>query len=115
MASKPTSLNMSSYEDRRVYPRVPVALPGFLQIDGTRHHVQLLDVSEGGAKLDCSIDLPVGATVLIDCGVVGREAVVRWKNAGVVGIRFERELKESELSALTGRSEALAARLNSQK
>lgn len=115
MASTPTPLDPSGYEDRRVYPRVPVALPAFLQTDGTRYHIQLLDVSAGGAKLNCPIDLPVGATVLLDCGILRRAAVVRWKNAGVIGMRFDRELGEAELAALTGRSEALAARISAQK
>lgn len=114
-SSTPTPLDHSANEDRRVYPRVPVALPAFLQSDGIRHHVQLLDISAGGAKLDCPVDLPLGVSVFLDCGVVARAAVVRWKNAGVVGMRFERELGESELAALAGRSEALAVRMQSQK
>ncbi len=58
--------------DRRLYPRVEVALPAFLQADGERHFVQLLDVSPGGAKLNCAASLSTGTAVVLDCGTLGR-------------------------------------------
>jgi PilZ domain len=48
------------YEDRRAYPRVPVAMPAFLQANGERHAVHLLDLSAGGAKLNCSAPIQPG-------------------------------------------------------
>ena len=102
-------LNDAPYADRRAYPRVEVALPAFLQANGERHAVQLLDLSPGGAKLDCPVSLPVGTAVTLDCGMLGRAAVVRWQSAGVVGLCFDSELDEREVSALVERSKALAA------
>jgi hypothetical protein len=82
MASSPPSPQDSDpFADRRLYPRVPVALPAFLQADGERHFVQLLDVSAGGAKLNCAASLAVGTAVTLDCGMLGRAAEVRWQNA----------------------------------
>lgn len=95
--------------DRRVYPRVPVALPAFLQADGERHAVQLLDLSRGGAKLNCPTSLSVGTAVILDCGTLGRAAVVRWQNGGLLGLCFDSELDVREVSDLIERSRALAA------
>ena len=84
-------------------------MPAFLQADGERHSVQILDLSAGGAKLDCPIGLPTGTAVILDCGTLGRSAVVRWRNAGVIGLSFDSELDAREVSALVDRSKALTA------
>ena len=105
----PSSEDAASDADRRAYPRVEVALPAFLQADGERHSVQILDLSAGGAKLDCPIALPTGTAVILDCGTLGRSAVVRWRNAGVIGLSFDSELEAREVSALIDRSKALTA------
>jgi hypothetical protein len=97
------------YADRRVYPRVPVALPAFLQANGERHAVQILDLSPGGARLDCQASLPVGTAVTLDCGTLRRAAAVRWSRDGATGVCFESELDAREASALIERSEAMVA------
>ena len=102
------------FADRRAYPRVEVALPAFLQSNGERHSVQLLDLSAGGAKLDCSLSLPVGSEVILDCGMLCRAAVVRWHGPGVLGICFESELDARDVSALVERSWALADRFKAR-
>ena len=88
---------------------VPVALPAFLQANGERHAVQVVDLSAGGAKLDCPVKLATGTAVILDCGTIGRSAVVRWQNAGLMGLCFDSELDERDVSALMDRSQALAA------
>ena len=97
------------YADRRVYPRVPVALPAFLQAGGIRHHVHLLDLSAGGAKLTCPVQLPSGTAVILDCGIIGRAATVRWQNGATLGLAFDVQLDALDVAALTARSAALAA------
>jgi len=104
-----------NHADRRVYPRVPVALPAFLQASGERHAVQILDLSPGGAKLDSSASLPTGTAVTLDCGTLGRTAVVRWNSAGVMGICFDRELDGRDVAALIARSRALDARIKTRE
>jgi hypothetical protein len=108
-APVPTPRDSAPYADRRAYPRVEVALPAFLQAGSERHSVQLLDLSPGGAKLDCPASLPVGTAVTLDCGMLGCAAVVRWQGAGAIGISFDSELDGREVSALVERSQALAA------
>ena len=109
MASLLPSATDDSFADRRATPRVPVALPAFLHANGERHSVQILDLSAGGAKLNCAAILAVGSEVALDCGTLGRPAVVRWQNAGVLGLCFDSELDPRDVSALAERSRALAA------
>jgi hypothetical protein len=109
MASSAPTSDDTPFADRRAYPRVEVALPAFLQAEGERHAVQLLDLSAGGAKLDCAVALPSGTAVTLDCGTLGRSAVVRWQNAGVLGLSFDSELDPRDVSALVERSKALTA------
>ncbi len=104
-----TSEQGDPFADRRVYPRVPVALPAFLQANGKRHSVQILDLSAGGARLSCSKKVASGTNVVLDCGTLGREAVVRWQNGDALGLCFDRELDPRDVSALAERSQALVA------
>jgi len=87
-----------------------VALPAFLDAVGERHHVQILDLSAGGAKAKCAVGFASGTTVNLDCGTFVRGAVVRWQDGGVHGLAFETELNTREMAALVARSNALAAR-----
>ena len=97
------------FEDRRAFPRVRVALAAFLRADGARHSVQILDLSSGGAKLNCGDVLAVGTAVFLDCGTLGCAGVVRWQTNGTLGLCFDSELDAREVSALMDRSNALAA------
>lgn len=110
----PSPDDRDPYADRRTYPRVQVALPAFLQADGERHAVHILDVSPGGAKLIHKASISVGTAVMLDCGTLGRSAVVRWKDGDVLGVCFDSELDLREASALIERSRALAARLRAR-
>ena len=107
----PSPQDVDPYADRRVYPRVPVALPAFLQANGGRHAVHILDLSSGGAKLSCPAALSTGTEVTLDCGTLGRSAVVRWQTGDVMGLCFDRELDPRDVAALLDRSRALAVRM----
>jgi hypothetical protein len=106
-SSPPNPQDSAPYEDRRAYPRVPVAMPAFLRANGERHAVHLLDLSAGGAKLSCSAPLSTGTAVVLHCGTLGRSAVVRWQTGGVLGLCFDSELDAREVTALIARSIAL--------
>ena len=113
MASPAPAPQDDPFADRRAFPRVTVPLPAFLQAGGERHAVQLLDVSAGGAKLNCPASLASGTAVILDCGTLCRTAVVRWQNGDVMGVCFESELEAREVNALIKRSSALEGRMNS--
>jgi hypothetical protein len=89
-------------------------MPAFLQANGERHSVHLLDLSAGGAKLKCAAILPTGTAVVLDCGTLGRSAVVRWQTGGVLGLCFDSELDAREISALFARAVALDARMKTR-
>jgi len=108
MASPVAAADQGSFEDRRAFPRVEVALPAFLQAAGGRHAVQMIDLSAGGAKLTSSISLASGTAVTLDCGTFERPAVVRWQEGKFLGLSFDSELNDREMSALVDRSEALS-------
>lgn len=110
----PTPEERDPYADRRAHPRVSLALPAFLQANGERHSVKLLDLSPGGAKLNCLVRLAAGTAVILDCGTFGSAAVVRWQDGLFLGISFDSELDAREVSALIGRSKALTARMTVQ-
>ena len=57
MANPLPTQDNDPYSDRRSSPRVTVALPAFLQAKGERHFVHILDLSAGGAKLKCPVNL----------------------------------------------------------
>jgi hypothetical protein len=114
-SSIPSVQDQDPYADRRVYPRVSVALPAFLQADGERHVVQMLDLSAGGAKLNCPANLPVGTAVELDCGTFSQAGVVRWQNDGVIGLSFDSELDAREVAALVDRSKALSDRMETRE
>jgi hypothetical protein len=84
-------------------------MPAFLQANGQRHAVHVLDLSAGGAKVKCSAILSSGTAVVLDCGTLGRSAVVRWQTGGALGLCFDSELDVREVTALIARSIALDA------
>ena len=90
-------------------------MPAFLQANGERHAVHLLDLSAGGAKLSCPVSFPSGTAVTLECGTLGRSAVTRWQNGEQLGICFDRELDARDVSALIDRSTALAARMKTRE
>lgn len=97
------------FADRRLHPRVMVALPAFLQANGARHSVQIVDLSSGGAKLSFGDPVTIGTAVLLDCGSLTCTGVVRWQNGGQTGLAFEQELDPRDVAALMQRSKALDA------
>lgn len=69
-------------------PRVRISCPVSLQLEGGRHQVTLVDVSQGGAKLATEL-LREGESVTAAIqGLDPHRAVVRWAHDGYAGIRF---------------------------
>ena len=105
----PSAEGYAARDERRGHPRVVVALPAFVHVDGVRHAVQLLDLSPAGVRLKGNVVLPVGTKVKVDCGTLGRAAVIRWQNGDLIGAWFDVELDEREVAVQVQRSKALAA------
>ena len=111
-AAFPASVDPDPYADRRLHPRVTVALPAFLVIGGRRYPVQIVDLSAGGAKIDCGTALVVaGAAVTLNWGGASGQATVRWRDGRQAGLAFAAELDGRDVADLARRSEALSARM----
>ena len=114
-SSAPPAQDGVPYEDRRAYPRVALALPAFLQANGSRHSVKLIDLSAGGAKVNCPAAISIGSDVILDCGTFSLAAEVRWQEGPYLGLRFGSELDGREVAALIERSKALTARMKTRE
>jgi hypothetical protein len=101
-----------AFVDLRQHPRVAVALPAFLILGGRRYPVQIVDLSAGGAKVDCGTALVVaGATVTLNWGGASAQAAVRWREGRLAGLAFAAQLDPRDVADLARRSEALGARM----
>lgn len=98
--------------NRRQHPRVAVAMPAFLVLGGRRYPVQVVDLSAGGARIDCGQALvAVGASVTLGWGGGSSQAAVRWRDGRLAGLAFAVEIDARDVAALARRSEALSARM----
>jgi hypothetical protein len=79
-------------------PRVRLACPVSLLIDGVRQRVALVDISQGGAKLDVDFLKPQDELVLAIKGMEARRAVVRWARDGQAGVAFLVRIPFDELA-----------------
>ena len=111
----PSPEGFVAHDERRTHPRAFVALPAFVHVGEERYPVQLLDLSPGGAKLKGAKVFSAGTKVKLDCGTLGRSAVVRWQNGDQMGICFDAELNEREVGVQVQRSKALAAWLKARE
>ena len=100
-----TALNASAepdpYVDQRQHPRVSVALPAFLILGGRRYPVQIVDLSSGGAKVDCGAALVVaGAVDGRTCGAAALTRLAAAVDAAPHRFVAREPLEEATLPAL---------------
>ena len=114
MTALKASAEPDPFVEQRLHPRVTVAMPAFLILGGRRYPVQIVDLSAGGAKIDCGAALVVaGAVVTLNWGGAGAQATVRWRDGRMVGLAFAAELDPRDVLDLARRGQALGARLRS--
>lgn len=81
-------------------PRMEVSCTVSLRQDGTVHRAKALNISQGGLCAESQADLKVGAEVIISLnGLPPMPALVKWHDAGLYGVGFNRMLALSELVA----------------
>lgn len=81
-------------------PRFAVAAPGRLSSLGRSCPVTVENLSQSGARLTLSSDIPLGAPVtLAIAGLSPRACSVRWRDALQVGVAFIDFISYAELSA----------------
>lgn len=92
--------------ERRQHRRVPVQVQGFLL--GNSHEIEAvtLDLSVGGAKFDCCIEVYPGRVIRVRLVIPGTEdpvliedARVQWVGEGTFGVSFQ-NVRPDELDEL---------------
>jgi methyl-accepting chemotaxis protein len=82
--------------DRRHGSRLEVDMPCLLSLSGSHEtHGRVIDLSAGGAGIECALPVPVGST-----GTLGLDGhrfafIVRDTHGGVLGVRFEAAAAQS--------------------
>jgi hypothetical protein len=93
-------------------PRIEASAIVFVRHGASTHRVKMCDVSQGGVKVEPSVDLPIDAEVVVTLGgLAPQPGVVRWFSGGYAGISFNRPLPLPELVSWlqTQRRESRAA------
>lgn len=92
--------------DRRTHRRVPVQVQGFLS--GNSHEIEgiTLDLSVGGAKFDCDLEVYPGKVVRVRLLLPGaveplsiEAALVQWVGEDTFGVSFQ-NVRPNELDEL---------------
>jgi hypothetical protein len=92
--------------DRRTHRRVPAQLQGFLL--GNSHEIEAvtLDISVGGARFDCDLEVYPGKVIRVRLVIPGvdetvsiEDACVQWVGEGTFGVSF-RNIQPVELDEL---------------
>jgi hypothetical protein len=81
-------------------PRVEVDCPVSIRFETAVHHARAVDISQGGAKIECRSPLPLGPEVVVSiAGLDPCLAIVRWRQRDSYGITFNRVLPLAVLVA----------------
>jgi hypothetical protein len=79
-------------------PRISLACKGTLLIDDKPMRVDILDISQGGAKIANSDLKPGDVVKLVIDGLDSRRANVQWSRDGRAGLTFFRAIRFEELA-----------------
>lgn len=94
----------SGFEHRPI--RLNIAAQGRITDGRALSHVQLLDISCGGAKLESETTLPVDRLISFDAlGLPQRLGQVRWQSEHRYGLQFQHPLSIRELATMALRSQ----------
>lgn len=86
-------LSASADGPRPRMPRIEVNCVGWVREDGSIHRVKVLDLSQGGAKIESGDSLTTGAEVTMTVnGLAPIAGSVRWRDGKSYGITFNRVL-----------------------
>jgi hypothetical protein len=93
-------LSTSPVEPRPRMPRIEINCTAWIREGATVHRTRLINVSQGGVRVETSSDLAVGAEVVATLnGLTPEPAIVRWREGNSYGIGFNRVLSLSQLVA----------------
>lgn len=74
-------------------PRIEIDGAASIRIEKDVYRARVENISQGGMKVECQADLPIGPEVIVSInGLEAFRAIVRWKNGDSCGITFNRVL-----------------------
>ena len=74
-------------------PRIEIDGAASIRIEKDVYRARVENISQGGMKVECQADLPIGPEVIVSInGLEAFRAIVRWKNGDSYGITFNRVL-----------------------
>ena len=86
-------ISTSLEEPRPRMPRIGVSCTAWVREGAIVHRTKVADVSQGGVKIHCRKELPVGAEVIVTLtGLSPTPGTIRWKDEESYGITFNRPL-----------------------
>jgi len=87
-------------DPRRSDRRHPLVWNGEILWQHDSHKVRLRNISESGALIDCNLDLPLGAELMLDLGESRQLfANVSWSRSGQAGLIFTEKFDLARLAA----------------
>ncbi len=97
---------LKEYLERRHY-RLPINSPASLVLGQRRYNGNILDVSEGGARLWLQLDAPVGTPVTVRSSALDQRDVqgeIVWTRDNAVGVSFDEDLAFGEKVPVSSRT-----------
>lgn len=84
-------------------PRLEIHCTAWVRDDAVVHRTRVVNISQGGVRVEAPNGLPVGAQVTVTLpGLSPEQGVVRWNDGEACGITFNRVLALSQLVAWVG-------------
>jgi hypothetical protein len=79
-------------------PRIEIDCRGWVREDGDVVRVRVVNISQGGVRMECDSALTVDADVVVTLpGLAPAAGVVKWNDGGTYGVAFNRALVLSTL------------------
>lgn len=85
--------------DNRALARKTMSVSARLELPSGGRSVQIVDLSDGGARLEVAAPPPVGAPALLKWHSHECYSTVAWATAGECGLRFDKHLAQTVLSS----------------
>ena len=95
--------------DRRETDRFQAAIPATVLFGGVSYSARLLNIGQGGAKIEAPAPLELHSTLELRVGTVAARGVVVWLGSNCIGIKFAAPLTSRQIAEQVSRSLALAA------
>lgn len=96
-------ISISADAPRPRMPRLEIRCTAWVRHESVVHRARVVNISQGGLRVEAPNDIPAGAQVTVTLpGLPPAAGMVRWNDAGVCGITFNRVLPLPQLVGWVG-------------